>query len=63
MDFKEEFSSLGLKPAMEPFAWDARAKITWGDPPDRVRDELVARGIDHRTADHIVELCLRERAV
>jgi hypothetical protein len=62
MDIEVEFDGLGMSDAAERRAWDARAKITWGDPPDRVRAELVAHGVDDLTADEIVRLCLRERA-
>jgi hypothetical protein len=63
MDIDEEYDSLGLPSAKKSLAWQARAKITWGDPSDDVQDWLVTSGIDAFTAEQIVSVATRERAI
>jgi hypothetical protein len=63
MDIDEEFDALGLPNVKQGLAWEARAKVTWGDPGEEVQTWLVANGIDPYTADHIVAIALRERAI
>jgi hypothetical protein len=62
MDIDEEIESLGLPKQKESLVWDARAKITWGERPDDIHTALLAGGIDHRTADQIIDILLCERA-
>ena len=42
-------------------AVEARARITWGDPPDEVRDWLVAQGVDRVVAEDVVAGAVRGR--
>jgi hypothetical protein len=63
MDIDEEIESLGLPEQKESLVWDARAKITWGERPDDVHTGLLAGGINRSTADGIMEVLLRERAM
>lgn len=61
MDIEEEFDALGLRPEKKALAWEARAKITWGDPGDDVQSWLAANGIEHFTAERIVAIAVGER--
>ncbi len=63
MDIDEEFDALGLPAAKEQFAWEARAKITWGEAPDQVHTWLLANGLQRRMADRIVAIAVSERAI
>ena len=63
MDIDEEFDALGLRKAKKSLAWEARAKITWGDRGDEVQTWLVANGINPFTAERIVAIAVRERAL
>jgi hypothetical protein len=63
MDIDEEFDALRLPRAKKSLAWEARAKITWGDPGREVRMWLVDNGIDRFTAKRIVAIAVRERAM
>jgi hypothetical protein len=56
------FAELGLAHAEERLAWEARAKITWGDSRDDVCTWLEGCGVSPKTAAAIVAVCLRERA-
>lgn len=62
MDIDEEFESLGLPKEKKSLAWEARAKITWGDRSDEVKSWLADQGIDSFTANQIVAIAVRERA-
>jgi hypothetical protein len=62
MDVEAEFEALELPADKESHAWEARAKITWGEPRDDVFIRLVSRGITRRKARQIVEIALRERS-
>lgn len=62
MDIDEEFDSLGLSKEKKSLAWEARAKITWGDRSDEVKSWLTDKGIDPLTANQIVAIAVRERA-
>lgn len=62
MQLDEEFRSLGLTKQQTSLAWEARAKIIWGDRPDDVHSWLTGRGIDPLTADRIVAVATSERA-
>lgn len=64
MDIDEEFDSLSLPSQKKAPAWEARAKITWGDPADEVRMWLEdANCIDPFTAERIVAIAVHERAL
>lgn len=63
MDVDEEFDSLGLPRAKQSLAWEARAKIIWGDPGDDVQVWLLTNGIDQSTAERIVAIAVGERAL
>jgi hypothetical protein len=63
VDIDEEFDSLCLPKAQESHAWEARAKITWGEPRDEVAAWLIAKGIDDETAKRIVAIAVRERGM
>jgi hypothetical protein len=52
---------LNLSREMERLAWEARARITWGDPADAVKDWLISSGADNQTAQLIIDTCMRER--
>jgi hypothetical protein len=54
--------SLNLSRQMERLAWQARARITWGAPPDEISDWLLESGADEETARRIIKSCMRERA-
>ena len=62
MTIDEQFQSLGLTKPQMSLAWEARAKIIWGDKPDDVHAWLVGSRIDHFTADQIVAVAVSERA-
>jgi hypothetical protein len=63
MDTDAEFEALGLSRAEKSRAWEARARIIWGDSADDARMSLVAQGMNGFTADEIVALAVRERAL
>lgn len=42
--------------------WEARARITWGDPADQVLNWLVEQGADRVLAGQVVESLVSERA-
>jgi hypothetical protein len=56
------YAELGLAHAEERLAWEARAKITWGDSRDDVCTWLEGCGMSPATAAAVVSVCLRERA-
>jgi len=62
MNNDHEFHSLGLTKPQTSLAWEARAKIIWGDKPDDVHAWLVAKGIAPFTADRILAIAVGERA-
>ena len=62
MDIDEEIDWLGLPPAKQSLAWEARAKITWGDSAADVQAWLVGQGIEPVTAEQILAIAIRERA-
>lgn len=62
MTTDEEFRSLGLTKPQTSLAWEARAKIIWGDKTDDVRTWLVGCGINDFMADQIVAFAVSERA-
>ena len=55
-------TELGLSPAEEKAAWEARARITWGDQRNDVRQWLVESGLTHVDAAEVVRCCIGERA-
>lgn len=62
MDIDEEFASLSLPSEQQALAWEARARITWGEQGDEVRTWLVDHGIDRDSAERIVTVAVTERA-
>ena len=62
MDIDEEFAALRLSSAQQSLAWEARAKITWGDQGDDVQTWLIDHGIDRDSAERIVAGAVSERA-
>jgi len=46
----------------EPIAVDARAKIMWGEPPDKVRDYLMSKHVGEKDAALLLEEVMAERA-
>jgi len=46
----------------EPIAVEARAKITWGEPPEKVRAFLMTKGIGEKDAASLLQELLTERA-
>jgi len=50
------------KPNPEKLIYEARARITWGDPPDEVRDWLNSEGLDSMRTDEILNACMADRA-
>lgn len=63
MDIDEEFAALNLPKNKKGLAWEGRARIMWGLPPAEVQAELVAQGVDEPTAEQIVAIAVRERAL
>src|SRR6187399_2345923 len=59
--WESELASLKLSEQVEKLAWEARARITWGDAPEAVQQWLVEQRVDRFQASLIVEACLRER--
>jgi len=62
MNNDHEFHSLGLTKPQTSLAWEARAKIIWGDKSDDVHAWLVEKGIAPFTADRILAIAVGERA-
>jgi hypothetical protein len=62
MDIGAEFERLKPRREQRTLAWEARAKIMWGEEGRAVRDWLSALGIDSARAKKVVALALRERA-
>jgi hypothetical protein len=60
MDIRSPFAQL-VSPKMEKLAWEARARITWGEPADSVKDWLRESGADEASAQDIIAICLKER--
>lgn len=60
MDAEDAFSKLSDE--MEKLAWEARARITWGDSERKVRLWLIESGADSRTIKRILAVCLKERS-
>jgi hypothetical protein len=60
MDIQSQFAQLA-NPEMEKLAWEARARITWGETTDSVRDWLRESGADEVSAQDIIAICLKER--
>lgn len=46
----------------EKLIYEARARITWGDPQDEVREWLVEQGLDTMRIDEILHACMADRA-
>jgi hypothetical protein len=63
MDIDEEFKALRLPKAKRSLAWEARAKIIWGQPRDEVQTWLEDYGIDAYAAEQIVAIAVRERGL
>jgi hypothetical protein len=53
---------LNLDARMEKLAWEARARLTWGEKPDDVKTWLLQAGADEEISQKVLEICLRERA-
>jgi hypothetical protein len=62
MDIDAEFAALGLSREQKSLAWEARAKIFWGEEGRAVRARLRALGFDSARARKVVAVALRERA-
>jgi hypothetical protein len=62
MNIDNEFVALRLPCAPQALAWEARAKIIWGDQGDEVQTWLIDQGIDRYNAERIVGLAVSERA-
>ncbi len=63
MDIEEEFEALGLPKAQKALAWEARAKVIWGDSASDVQAWLAANDVDPYAVDRIVAIAVRERAI
>lgn len=46
----------------EPIAIEARAKITWGEPPEKVRAYLMSKNVGEKDAATLLEELVAERA-
>lgn len=55
--------ALGLPREVRSSAFEARARLTWGDSQQDVLAWLIGSGVDRPTAELIVETCVRERSV
>jgi hypothetical protein len=62
MDIDAEFATLGLSHEQKSLAWQAWAKIMWGEDGRVVRGWLRALGIDSAQAGKVVALALQQRA-
>jgi len=62
MNIDEEIAALSLPNAQQALAWQARARITWGDRGDEVQTWLIDQGIDRYSAERIVAVAVGERA-
>ena len=62
MSAEKPFHKIMLPALAEDVAWQARAKITWGEPPVEVRAWIVSQGIKRSLANEIVKACDAERA-
>ena len=62
MSVRSAITTLGLPRELEKLAWEARARITWGEPVADVERWLVENGAGPRIAEEIIEVCVRERA-
>jgi hypothetical protein len=60
MDIQSQFTQLA-SPKMQKLAWEARARITWGETADSVRDWLRESGADDVSAQDIIAICVKER--
>lgn len=58
----DEEASLAQSAGGKKLLWEARARVTWGDPPELVQDWLVAQGAVPVLARQVVESLMRERA-
>ena len=47
---------------IESLCWEARAKISWGDPPGEVAAWLKIEGMEPRRIEEIIQACVKERA-
>jgi hypothetical protein len=61
MDINEELDPLELRRRIEALAWEARAKITWGESGGQVQSWLTSQGVDRASARRIVSIAVRER--
>jgi len=61
LDQRCDIPSLKLNREMEALAWQARAHIVWGKPPEEVREEMLRCGADEETAQRVLYVCLKER--
>jgi hypothetical protein len=59
--WESELAAMKLSDSGEKLAWEARARVTWGDGPESVQAWLCEQGIDRFAASMIVEACVRER--
>lgn len=57
----ETIDDLGLPKPLASAAWEARAQLTWGEPPAEVRRFLLEKGFDEGGADRVLALLARER--
>lgn len=46
----------------EPVAIEARAKITWGEPPEKVRSYLMSKNVGEKDATTLLNELVAERA-
>lgn len=58
----EQLDALGLSREQQSRAYEARAKITWGESTENVEVDLIAGGVSPRLARDIVNICVRERS-
>ena len=59
--WESELDSMKLGDEARKLAWEARARITWGEQREPVHQWLVEQRVDRFAASMIVEACLRER--
>ncbi len=47
--------------ALEAAIWEGRARIMWGDSPDKVADWMRQQGVPQQQIDDVIRVCMKER--
>jgi hypothetical protein len=57
----QDIPSLQLSKEHEAAAWEARARLTWGEPQAEIRQSLLEKGLDSQTVERVMAALIRER--